>query len=77
MQTFANTVGIIALAGLYFLPTIIVIVKRRTDWVAPVILNVLFGWSLIAWGVALWLSLRKSDEQLRAEAAAQSAGEPS
>jgi hypothetical protein len=43
------------LAGLalYFLPTIIVLAKRKKNVVGPILVNVLLGWTVIGWIVAL------------------------
>jgi len=38
---------------LYFLPTIIALIKSKRDTVAILLLNLFLGWSVIGWIVAL------------------------
>ena len=38
---------------LYFLPTIIAVIKSKRDTVAILLLNVFLGWSVIGWIIAL------------------------
>lgn len=40
-------------AGLYFLPTIIAITRKKTNLVGIFLVNFLLGWSVIGWIVAL------------------------
>ena len=44
--------GLVGLA-LYFLPTIIVLARRKKNVLGPVLVNVLLGWTVIGWIVAL------------------------
>jgi len=44
--------GLVGLA-LYFLPTIIVLARRKKNVVGPILVNVLLGWTVIGWIVAL------------------------
>lgn len=45
---------------LYFLPTIIALIKSKRDTVAILLLNLFLGWSVIGWIIALvWAA--KSD----------------
>jgi hypothetical protein len=45
---------------LYFLPTIIAVVRKAPNLVAVILVNLLFGWSFIGWIVALVMSLRST-----------------
>ena len=50
--------GPFALSGLvgfalYFLPTIIVLARRKKNVLGPILVNVLLGWTIIGWIVAL------------------------
>lgn len=38
---------------LYFLPTIVALVRSKRDTVSIVLLNVFLGWTLIGWVIAL------------------------
>jgi len=38
---------------LYFLPTIIALIKSKRDTVAILLLNLFLGWSIIGWIIAL------------------------
>lgn len=43
---------------LYFLPTIIVLARRKKNVLGPILVNVLLGWTFIGWIVALiWACL--------------------
>lgn len=44
--------GLVSLA-LYFLPTIIVLARRKKNVMGPILVNVLLGWTVIGWIVAL------------------------
>ena len=44
--------GLVGLA-LYFLPTIIVLARRKKNVLGPVLVNVLLGWTVVGWIVAL------------------------
>jgi hypothetical protein len=49
---------IVALGGLYLLPVLIGWSRRIPDIAAVVMINILLGWTLIGWVVALALALR-------------------
>jgi len=55
---------ILFLIVLYFLPTFIGIIRYRLNIWAIILTNLVFGWTLIGWIVALIMSL-KSDENDR------------
>jgi Superinfection immunity protein len=44
--------GLVGLV-LYFLPTIIVLARRKKNVLGPILVNVLLGWTVIGWIVAL------------------------
>jgi hypothetical protein len=44
--------GLVSLA-LYFLPTIIVLARHKKNVLGPILVNVLLGWTVIGWIVAL------------------------
>ncbi len=44
--------GLVSTA-LYFLPTIIVLARRKKNVLGPILVNVLLGWTVIGWIVAL------------------------
>jgi len=44
--------GLFSLA-LYLLPTIIVLARRNKNVLGPILVNVLLGWTIIGWIVAL------------------------
>ncbi|HWN09747.1 MAG TPA: superinfection immunity protein [Pyrinomonadaceae bacterium] len=48
------------LIGLYFLPTILAVLRKHRNVVGVVILNFFFGWTLIGWVGALIWSLYQS-----------------
>ena len=43
--------------GLYFLPTIVAIIKKKKNQNAIAVLNLLAGWTFIGWFIALIWSL--------------------
>ena len=46
--------------ALYFLPTIIVLVRRKKNVLGPILVNVLLGWTFFGWVAALiWACLVK------------------
>jgi len=47
--------------ALYFLPTIIVLAKRKKNVLGPILVNVLLGWTVIGWIVALIWALTVDD----------------
>ena len=51
---------VIILAGLYFVPWLIALVDGHRDRAAIFILNLLLGWTIIGWIVALVWAFKKS-----------------
>ena len=56
-----NIILILALTGVYLIPSFIAI-EKRNFW-AIVALNVLLGWTMIGWVVALIWALMRDDNQ--------------
>lgn len=52
--------GIAMGIGLYMLPTIIAIIRQSHQTLLILILNVLFGWTVIGWFILLAMSLFSS-----------------
>ncbi len=52
--------GIIVLIGLYFLPTIVAVVRKVTNQGSVAVINCLLGWTLVGWAVALAMACRTS-----------------
>ena len=44
--------------AMYFLPTLIAVVRDKRDKLAIFLLNFFLGWSVIGWGVALVWALK-------------------
>jgi hypothetical protein len=57
---FVNVTGLIAL---YFLPTIIAGLRRSTMTVWVVLINLLAGWTVLGWLVALVMAIASSRKQ--------------
>ncbi|MBQ3073630.1 MAG: superinfection immunity protein [Ruminococcus sp.] len=58
----ALVVGVIVLAvsaALYMLPAIVAFIRKKENKIAIAVLNLLLGWSMIAWVIALVLALTK------------------
>jgi len=53
-------IEILVSIAIYFLPTIIVLARKRRSPVLVILLNVFLGWTLIHWLVALILSFGTS-----------------
>jgi hypothetical protein len=67
----------IASVGFYFLPTIIAAVRRKTNFVAILLLNFILGWTLIGWVVALvWAVATEQIDHLRPGTEPQNIGQP-
>jgi hypothetical protein len=62
ISSFISTVVVIAitaaLAGLYLLPLLLGWARHVPDLAAIAVINILLGWSLVGWVVALALALR-------------------
>jgi threonine/homoserine/homoserine lactone efflux protein len=47
------------IAILYFLPTIIAFIRKKTNAVSILLLNLFLGWTLVGWVIALVWSTAK------------------
>src|SRR5438105_15622207 len=52
-----DAVWIAGLVGVYLIPTLIVVVRRPTPWLITVAVNVIVGWTIVGWFVALALAM--------------------
>lgn len=57
MFVFGQILFLLVLAALFFLPTIIAAKKRHPNRIGIFVVNLLFGWSGIAWIFALMWAL--------------------
>jgi len=57
--TLLGIVALIALVIVYFYPTIVAYNRRHTNKEALFVLNLLLGWSIIGWAVALTWAVKK------------------
>ena len=51
---------LIVLAAAYFLPTIVALLRSVTNTGSVIVVNLLLGWTLIGWVVALAMACRTS-----------------
>ena len=51
------------LVAIYFIPTIVAIVGRHRRWLLVGLVNLLFGWTVIGWFIALGLLATRSRSQ--------------
>lgn len=54
----ATALLVLVVLGLYWLPSILVYRRRHPDLFTVVVVNALFGWTIIGWIVALARALR-------------------
>ncbi|MFA5711855.1 superinfection immunity protein [Mycolicibacterium sp.] len=54
----ANPLPVLLLVGLYLLPTIVALSRRDRNIGPIVVVNLLLGWTLIGWAVALAMAVR-------------------
>jgi T4 superinfection immunity protein/putative oligomerization/nucleic acid binding protein len=60
--------------AIYFIPTIVAIVGRHRRWLLIALINVLFGWTIIGWLVAVaLLATRRRSEPMYVAAPPQAA----
>lgn len=55
---FVGVLGFLVLMGLYFMPTVIAIIRKVPHAGSVGIVNFFLGWTLIGWVVALAMALR-------------------
>lgn len=56
-MTEAHTAVIVGLVGLYLLPTIVAVIRHKPSAPLTVVMNVLFGWTIIGWMLSLLWAL--------------------
>lgn len=57
-------VMLLGMATMYFLPTIIALVRKNTYWHWIAVLNLVFGWTIIGWFVvAIWALVDRGKKQ--------------
>ena len=68
----------ISLVGLivYFLPTIVALIRQRVNIGQVIIVNLLLGWSQIGWVVALVVAFGKTKDQVQRACAAAGYSQP-
>ena len=57
-------VGFLVIAALYFLPTIIATSRKVTNTGSVFVINLLLGWSVIGWIVALAMAVKSKTPQV-------------
>jgi len=57
LPEFVLFILIIFPLAIYLIPTIIAIVRRQSNMVAVILIDILAGWTLVGWVIALVLSL--------------------
>jgi len=50
-----------ALIAFYFLPTIIAFIRNQTNKISILVLNLLLGWTLLGWVVAMVWAFKKPE----------------
>ncbi len=62
-----SNVAAIILVGVYFIPAIVAIVGRHRRWLLITLIDVMFGWTVIGWFIALGLlaTRRRTEPTLR------------
>ena len=61
---FIGIVGFLAIAAMYFLPTIIATSRKVTNTGSVFVINLLLGWSVIGWVVALAMAVKSKTPQV-------------
>lgn len=56
---FPTVVGLLLLAAVYFLPSLLAWRRRHAQRDRILIANALLGWTVIGWGICLILALRR------------------
>jgi len=72
----AGALGIIIIGGLYFLPSIIAATRKVVNVGSVVAINLLLGWTLIGWVIALAMALRTNPPHAYPQYWQQSGQEP-
>lgn len=58
LVALASLVGFCVLVALYMVPAIIAAARRVTNWGSVFAINLLLGWTLVGWALALAMALR-------------------
>ena len=64
-STFVIIIIILISFAIYFLPSIIAILKRKSNMLAIILLNVFLGWTFVGWLVSLIWSVTNDVEESR------------
>jgi hypothetical protein len=59
----AATLAILFLVALYFIPTIVAVIRKVPNLGSVIVVNLFLGWSLIGWVVALAMAARSVPAQ--------------
>jgi hypothetical protein len=63
-MTSASIVLLIIVAALYFTPSIIAIMRKKTNMAPIIIIDILLGWTFVGWVVALvWAAAAEKTPQ--------------
>jgi hypothetical protein len=57
-------IGIILIIALYFIPTIVAASRKVTNSGSVFVINLLLGWTLVGWVVALAMSVKSKTPQV-------------
>jgi hypothetical protein len=57
-------IGVLVIAALYFLPTIVATSRKVTNTGSVFVINLLLGWSVIGWVVALAMAVKSKTPQV-------------
>lgn len=60
LASISNVPGAILFIALYFVPTIVAVIRKVTNQGSIAVVNVFLGWTLIGWIVALAMACRTS-----------------
>jgi len=62
--------------ALYFLPSIIAVMQHRVNMPVIIVINVLLGWSIVGWIVALVMALTRDVQSMQVVQVQQHVGYP-
>lgn len=62
---FFLLLGFLVLAALYFIPSIVAVMRRHPQIAPIIIVNIFLGWTLIGFVVALAWSFSNTDSRVR------------
>jgi hypothetical protein len=58
LPTIISLIFFFIAVAVYFIPTIIAFKRRKKDWVAIGVLNLLLGWTFVGWVISLVWALK-------------------